>query len=308
VPTAVGMAQTDATTLIAGLGLVAGPITFLTLTSDTVPAGQVLAQNPAAGTPVFWGSVVGLVVSIGALAPGAAFDDIPPSATYFDAANLMFGAGVATGCIQSSAPKGRSFCPGSYVTRQEMAAFFVRAVTGTIALAIFNPTPYFMDVPASNPFFPHIQKMKELGITAGCGEDEFCPTDTILRWEMAILMVRARPALYGASFTFNSTPYFADAPIDLEFTGMPFPFIQRSYEEDITKGCGANPLIFCPGPLVTRGQMASFIMRGLFNETTILGPSVPQVTRVSPTMAVTAGTQITVTIAGANTNFQPEIQ
>ena len=85
--------------------------------------------------------------------------------------------------------------------------------------------------------------------------------------------------------------------------------IQRSYEEDITNGCGANPLIFCPGPLVTRGQMASFIMRGLFNETTILGPSVPQVTRVSPnTMAVTAGTQIMVTIAGANTNFQPEIQ
>jgi hypothetical protein len=147
--------------------------------------------------------------------------------------------------------------------------------------------------------------MEELGITAGCATGLFCPTDNVPRWQMAIFMVRARLALYGAPFTTATVPYFADTPTNVEGNGQPFPFIQRSYEEHITNGCGTNPLIYCPDELVTRGQMASFSMRGLFNETTILGPTAPQVTGVSPnTMASTAGTQITVTIAGVNTNFQ----
>ena len=50
--------------------------------------------------------------------------------------------------------------------------------------------------------------------------------------------------------------------------------------------------------------MASFIMRGLFNETTSLSPSDPQLIQVTPnTMASLLGTQITVTLTGVNTNF-----
>jgi hypothetical protein len=303
VPNLAGMAQADATTLMSGLGLVGGPTTFLT--SNTVPSGQVLSQNPPPGAIVVWQSVVSLVVSIGPLTPGAAFDDIPPSATYFDAANLMFAAGVTNGCVPSSTPDARSFCPGDNVTRGEMAAFIVRAVTGTTMPAIYNPTPYFTDVAPTDIFFPYIQKFEELAITNGCGGGQFCPNDTIPRWEMAMFMVRARLSLYGATFTMASTPYFADVPTDVEINGLPFPFIQRSYEENITNGCGTNPLIYCPDQLVTRGQMASFIMRGLFNQTTILGPTAPQVTGVTPkAMAATAGTKITVTITGVNTNFQ----
>ncbi len=235
----------------------------------------------------------------------AEFNDVPPTATFFDAANLMFEAGVTTGCIQGSTPQTRSFCPNDNVTREELAAFVIRAVTGTTTPAIYNPAPYFTDVPATNPFFPHIQKLMDLDITSGCGTGLFCPTDTIPRWEMAIFMIRARLMLYGATFTTATTPYFADVPTNIEGNGMPFPFIQRSYEEHITNGCGTNPLIYCPDELVTRGQMASYIMRGLFNETTILGPTAPLVTSVSPnTMAATTGTQITVTITGANTSFR----
>src|SRR5208283_3697831 len=85
----------------------------------------------------------------------------------------------------------------------------------------------------------------------------------------------------------------------------PFPFIQRSYEEHTTNGCGTGPLIYCSDDLVTRGEMASFIMRGLFNETLPLPFGAPMLTGVSPnTMAATAGAQITVTITGVNTNFQ----
>ena len=237
--------------------------------------------------------------------PPAEFSDVPSTAPYFDAANLMFLAGVTDGCVGSSDPSTRMFCPNDSVTREEMAAFIVRAVTGTTTPAIYNPTPFFTDVPTTNTFFPHIQKMMELGITDGCATGLFCPTDTVPRWQMAIFTVRARLALYGASFSYNSTPYFADVPTNVEGNGIPFPFIQRSYEENITAGCGINPLVYCPDELVTRGQMASFIMRALFNETSTLGPTAPMLTGVSPnTMATTVGAQITVTITGVSTNFQ----
>ncbi len=235
----------------------------------------------------------------------AEFADVPSSASYFDAANLMFLAGVTDGCVGSSDPSTRMFCPDDSVTREQMAAFIVRAVTGTLTPTTYNPVPLFTDVPTTNPFFPHIQKMEELGITDGCATGLFCPTDTVPRYQMAIFTVRARLALYGASFSYNSTPYFADVPVNVEGGTTTFPFIQRAYEEHVTNGCGTNPLVYCPDELVTRGQMASFIMRALFNETTILGPAAPQVTGVAPnTMAATVGAQITATITGVNTSFQ----
>jgi hypothetical protein len=219
----------------------------------------------------------------------------------------MFEFGVTTGCVESSDPLSRQYCPDNNVTRQEMAAFIVRAVTATTTPAIYNTTPYFNDVPTSNFFFSDIQKLTDLGITTGCSQSPplFCPTDTIPRWEMAIFMIRARLMLQGAAFITSATPYFADVPTDVEGNGMPFPFIQQAYEEHVTNGCGTSPLVYCPDELVTRGQMASFIMRALFNQTTILGPTAPYLAGVTPnSVAATTGTQITVTITGANTNFQ----
>jgi PASTA domain/S-layer homology domain len=303
VPNVVGLDPATATTSINSAGLAVGPITYLF--SNTVPAGLVLSENPAVGTLVNPGSSVSLVLSTGPLNPSAEFNDVPPNAAYFAATNLMFQDGVSTGCAQGSTPQTRSFCPGSTVTRQEMAAFIVRAVTGTTTPAIYNPVPDFTDVPASNPFFPHIQKLVSLGITNGCGPGLFCPNGTIPRWAMAMLLVRARLTLYGAAFTSSATPYFADVPTNVEGNGIPFPFIQRSYEEAITNGCGTNPLTYCPDELVTRWQMALFIMRALFNETMILPPGAPLLTGASPNVVAAApGSQITVTITGVNTNFQ----
>jgi hypothetical protein len=253
-------------------------------------------------------SIAGQQVTITQDFTTAEFADVPPSATFFDAANLMLQASVTTGCQQSSDPATRLYCPDDSVTRQEMAAFIVRAVTGTVTPAIYNTTPYFQDVtPANNNFFPHIQKLMDLGITTGCSQNPplFCPTNTIPRWEMAMFMIRARLALHGPTFTSSATPYFADVPTNVEGNGQPFPYIQRAYEENVTHGCGSNPLVFCPDELVTRGQMASFIMRALFNETTVLGPTAPQLTGVTPNaVAAASGSHITVTITGANTSFQ----
>ncbi len=52
---------------------------------------------------------------------------------------------------------------------------------------------------------------------------------------------------------------FTDVPSDY----WARPFIESLYNSGITRGCGSDPLIYCPFAPVTRAQMAIFIMRGI---------------------------------------------
>ena len=251
-------------------------LTVGTITNDAI--GFSFSANPAPSPRVAHISVLGQQITIGQnFTTTAEFADVPPSAAYFDAANLMFLAGVTTGCVTSSDPSTRMYCPNDSVTREEMAAFIVRAVTGTMTPAIYNPVPLFhgcADHESVLPAHPedggagHYDRLRNRAILPNghhpaLGDGDLhgaCPAG----------------AVWGR-FSYNGTPYFADVPTNVEGNASPFPFIQRSYEENITTGCGTNPLIYCPDDLVTRGEMASFIMRALFNQTTILGPTAPQV-------------------------------
>jgi hypothetical protein len=61
---------------------------------------------------------------------------------------------------------------------------------------------------------------------------------------------------------------FADVvpihPFALEAGEVDFsPWIQRLYASGITTGCGTNPLRYCPDAVVTRAQMAVFLVRGI---------------------------------------------
>ena len=55
--------------------------------------------------------------------------------------------------------------------------------------------PFFTDVPegtftTGNTFFPFIQKMWELGITAGATETTYAPADPIPHWQIATFIAR----------------------------------------------------------------------------------------------------------------------
>jgi len=63
VPNCVGMDRAAAEAAIEGAGLVVGTVTEVE--SDTIPSGQVTAQNPGAGVDAVPGSAVALTVSIG---------------------------------------------------------------------------------------------------------------------------------------------------------------------------------------------------------------------------------------------------
>ncbi|MCZ6753892.1 MAG: M36 family metallopeptidase, partial [Gemmatimonadetes bacterium] len=63
VPDVVGLSQGEAGEVIVAAGLVVGAVT--TENSNTVPAGDVISQNPTGGTQVLPGSDVDLVISLG---------------------------------------------------------------------------------------------------------------------------------------------------------------------------------------------------------------------------------------------------
>ncbi len=53
---------------------------------------------------------------------------------------------------------------------------------------------------------PHVERFRELGITAGCGNNRYCPNDNVKRWQMAIFLVSA----LGEAPTPSHRGYFVD--------------------------------------------------------------------------------------------------
>jgi len=238
-------------------------------------------------------SVNSLAVSITQRETPVTFTDVSdPSIYYFDAVNIMYEKGITNGCV--AAPL--EFCPDDTNTRGQMAKFIVIAIEGSSTFS-YNPTPYFSDVPATYEFFSYIQKLYELGITNGCATTPalmFCPDDGVTRDQTAAFIIRARFA--SIPFNYPTTPYFTDVPPSDPF----FNYVQEMYFLGITTGCSTNPLMYCPADILTRGQMAVFVVRGLLNQ--LLPLTTPIVTSVVPN-AAPAGTPVTVTITGFATNF-----
>ena len=89
-------------------------------------------------------------------------------------------------------------------------------------------------------------------ITLGCGSDSYCPTEPVLREQMAAFIMRALGEYAPPS---PPTQRFQDVEPSSPF----YNYIDRMAELGITLGCGNGN--FCPGDSVTRGQMAAFLNR-----------------------------------------------
>ena len=221
------------------------------------------------------------------------FGDVSAADPLYNEINAFAQAGITSGCGVDQ------FCPGAFVTRDEMAIFIVRAIFHGNDNFTYTTTPYFTDVTPTTFGFKWIQKLKDLGITSGCTATTYCPSEQVNRDQMAVFIIRARLGVSiagpGPTFTYPTTPYFTDATAANEFA---FPWIQRMKVEGITSGCTATT--YCSTSPVTREQMATFIMRGAFNQ--FLPAGTPVVSQISPS-TLAHGTSGTFTITGTNTNF-----
>jgi hypothetical protein len=104
--------------------------------------------------------------------------------------------------------------------------------------------------------YPYIYAIYTEGITVGCGNNNYCPYDSVTRGQMAAFIIRAK---YGEDFTYTQTPYFSDVPPTHVF----FKYVQKLKDEGITAVTGSYGV----DSDVTRGQMAAFIIRALYGET-----------------------------------------
>jgi hypothetical protein len=177
------------------------------------------------------------------------FSDVPLGYWADDYVYAIFQMGVTLGCGD-----GTVYCPTNTVTREQMAAFIVRAVAGEPPANYCDTGISFSDVQTTSVFCKYIKRLVELGITAGCAPGLYCPTDNVLRQQMAAFIVRAvvgePPANYcdtGISFA------------DVEPTGVFCKYIKRLVELGVTQGCVAGA--YCPVNNVLRDQMGAFLAR-----------------------------------------------
>jgi cytochrome c peroxidase len=82
-----------------------------------------------------------------------------------------------------------TYQPQSNVTREQMAAFIIRALEGDPAGTCAEPP--FTDVPVTSPFCKHIERMKALNISLGFSDGTYQPPGNVTRDQMAAFIARA---------------------------------------------------------------------------------------------------------------------
>jgi photosystem II stability/assembly factor-like uncharacterized protein len=256
------------------------PITVTTSVASNAPS-QVINQVLVSGG-------LGSASASDVTAIQAPFTDVASNDSFLPAIDLLKEYAITHAC--QDVPL--KYCPNDNITEAQMAVFVVRSVMGNDNFT-YTQTPYFSDVPASNLYFPWIQKMQDLGIALPCASNQFCPDTPVTRGIMSVLIIRGRYGVATPS-SYPSLPYFTDVGPSHPY----FPWIQKMKQFGITSGCTATT--YCPDDPVTRGQMAVFIMRGEFNQ--LLPASTPIVAWISSASA-SPGKTVTPTIVGQNTSF-----
>ena len=165
------------------------------------------------------------------------------------AANIdaLFGAGITVGC-------GRDplrYCPQRPTSRAHMATFLHRALEWLASGGL-------SDLADGGDHEPALRALAGDGVFdgTGCGPGRLCPREPLLRWEMAVWLVRI---LDGADPESGDPAGFSDVDDALWWA----PHVRRLAELGVTEGCSQQPARFCGDEAVTRALMASFLARAL---------------------------------------------
>src|SRR6185369_2534041 len=180
---------------------------------------------------------------------GFNFLDVPSNNPFYGDIGKLSARGITFGCGNGN------YCPGDPITREQMAAFILRA-KGEFS----PPTPAsqrFTDVPPANQFYNYIDRLAVLGITLGCNPPSntmYCPSSAVTREQMSAFLLRGLGEFDPPT---PPTQRFGDvAPSNVFYN-----FIDRMAVLNITLGCTPDHLSYCPGDPVTRAQMAAFLVR-----------------------------------------------
>ena len=161
------------------------------------------------------------------------FSDIGGS-KFASAITWVYQQGIMAGCTSTR------FCPDAELTRGQLASALANGLNLPAAT-----TDYYLDDTGS-PHEADINRLREAGLTGGCGDGNYCPGRVVRRGGLASALAVA------LNLPATTTNFFVDdndSPHEAN--------INRIAAAGISSGCGGDN--YCPDSRVKRAQAAAFL-------------------------------------------------
>ncbi len=242
---------------------------------------------------------------VGAATESAGFEDTVGLSTE-DQINCLGHYGITQGRTATT------FAPRESVLRWQMALFMARAASAA-GIVLENPAEDqgFTDIGAvSEEAQNAINGLAKMGIMPGVSQTQFSPNSSVTRGSMAnILDQFLTNARLGAGALGQELDSYSDVKSDSTnaFTDLntvpllTYNAVFRIYEVGVTQGTGDHQ--YSPGDLVTRAQMAAFIMRTLAH--TVARPAGVSVQAAQDSVLGAQNVELLVSVR--DTAFQPMV-
>jgi hypothetical protein len=115
----------------------------------------------------------------------------------------------------------------------------------------------FADVPRTSGYFRFVETVLHKGVTGGCTATTYCPGNSTTRAQVSIFALVGKEGAAYSPVACGTMPMFADVPVTSPYC----KWVEELARRGVVSGCGGGN--YCPTNAVTRGQMATFMLKTL---------------------------------------------
>jgi len=145
-----------------------------------------------------------------------------------------------------------SFTSGAFGTKMKLSVIETDA-SGCVGSSADALQVDYGDVLPADPFYPFVCTIGRDGITAGCGNGDYCRDGAVTRAQMAVFLLKAE---HSSSYV---PPSCSGIFSDVTCPGLFTDWIEQLAAEGITAGCADGK--YCPDDVVSRAQMSAFLLK-----------------------------------------------
>ncbi|HKF43358.1 MAG TPA: hypothetical protein VKG01_09670, partial [Thermoanaerobaculia bacterium] len=183
---------------------------------------------------------------------------------------LVAAAVLGVSCSKEKGSSDQAAAKSSGVTRRDVAKYVIQARGESPASGC--TTPFFTDVPCSDPGWGWIEKMRTDELTKGCDPPKplFCPDASITRAQAAMFVSRSAnggeasvPVSYGPDAVTRRSYSCDAAKPSLHFKDVTTSDIFCQHAHFVwAKGAIPEADVFRPKDSVTKAEMDEMVLKG----------------------------------------------